>query len=120
MTRFDSPLPGEVRTRVSGVVQFDALTPTGVQVLHDLELKGLPGVHYTFGPLPGRALLFWDSSASLIEVARLINLIATPPASSKRRQVRADSLKIRRPTRRQNLRAKDERAHPGSPESANN
>jgi len=62
---------------VSGVLRFDALTKDGVQILQEFEQRTLPGVHFTFGPLPGRALMFWDSTASLAEVSHLIDLIAT-------------------------------------------
>ena len=62
---------------VSGVLSFDALTKQGLEILQGFEQRTLPGVHFTFGPLPGRALMFWDSTASLPEISHLIGLIAT-------------------------------------------
>jgi len=65
--------------QVSGVLRFDALSKAGVEVLKGFESRNLKGIRFTFGPLPDRALMFWDSTASLPEVAHLIERISTHP-----------------------------------------
>jgi hypothetical protein len=63
--------------RVSGVIRFDALTKADVQMLEEFERRSIKGVYFTFGPLPGRALMFWDSTAPLSAVSDLIELLST-------------------------------------------
>ena len=63
--------------QVSGVIRFDALTKAGQVLLSEFEQKNLQGIQFTFGPLPGRALMVWDSSASLPEISHLIDLISS-------------------------------------------
>ena len=65
--------------QISGLIRFDALTKAGVQILQEYEQRRIRGVQFTFGPLPGRALMFWDSTALLHDVCHLIELVFSNP-----------------------------------------
>lgn len=63
--------------RLSGVMRFDALTKTGVQLLQEFERQELRGITFTFGPLHGQAIMHWDASASLADISDLLELIGS-------------------------------------------
>ena len=61
----------------TGVIRFDALSKDGLQIIRAYENRGLHGVHFTYDPPPGRALMFWDSTISLVEISYLVHLISS-------------------------------------------
>lgn len=60
---------------VSGVVSFNDLTAAGIRVLREFEAKRIPGVRFTFGPAPDRAVLRWDSLTDLAVASHIVELV---------------------------------------------
>lgn len=61
---------------ISGLIRFDAPSKAEVELLQRFERRNLKGIHFTFDPQPGRALMFWDSTASLATISELIELVS--------------------------------------------
>jgi hypothetical protein len=64
--------------KVSGVVNFEGLTSAGVRILREFENQNLPGLGFTFGSAPDRAVVRWDSIVRLTVNAHVAALVAKP------------------------------------------
>jgi hypothetical protein len=69
--------------KVSGVVCFEGLTAADVSVLREFEGKRLPGVGFSFGSYPEKAVVRWDSIACLAVISRMAAIVTSKQDNSQ-------------------------------------
>ena len=63
--------------KVSGVVCFEGLTAAGMSILREFEGKKLPGLGFSFGLYPEKAVVRWDSIERLELIAEMAGLVTS-------------------------------------------